>query len=197
MTHIENVPHILQYGITHYSSQNKSNDFVPIGDGSLINSRSQFIMPNGRKLGEYIPFYFGVRMPMLYVIQNGFNGVKAVSAKDIVYCITTVEAITKSGLDYIFSNGHAVDNFSDFFDRKDIDRVEEIVDFAAVKAQYWKKDTDLDLKRRKEAEFLVMGDIPVEAVLGFAVYNNESAQKIQQMANFANKKIVIKPNYYF
>lgn len=73
MTHIENIPHILQYGITHSNSPNANPAFVPIGDGSLIRTRSGFLLDCGRRLGEYIPFYFGVRMPMLYVIQKGFN----------------------------------------------------------------------------------------------------------------------------
>jgi hypothetical protein len=31
MTHIENIPHILRHGITHFSSHNANPDFVPIG----------------------------------------------------------------------------------------------------------------------------------------------------------------------
>jgi hypothetical protein len=38
MTHIENIPHILQYGITHSSSRNSNPNFKPIGDVSLINT---------------------------------------------------------------------------------------------------------------------------------------------------------------
>ena len=55
MTHIENIPHVFQYGITHSSSPNANTAFVPIGDSSLIASRSQFELNNGRLLGEYIP----------------------------------------------------------------------------------------------------------------------------------------------
>ena len=43
MTHIDNIPHILQYGITHSDSINANPDFVPIGDNSLINTRKIFI----------------------------------------------------------------------------------------------------------------------------------------------------------
>ena len=84
MTHIENIPHILQYGITHSSSSNANPDFKPIGDSSLISTRNDFVLNNGRYLGEYIPFYFAVRTPMLYVIQHGFNMVAPTKAEDIV-----------------------------------------------------------------------------------------------------------------
>lgn len=56
MTHIGNIPHILNHGITHTSSANANPAFIPIGDGSLIATRNDFLLKNGRRLGEYIPF---------------------------------------------------------------------------------------------------------------------------------------------
>ena len=47
MTHIENIPHILQNGITHTTSEYANPDFVPIGDSSLITTRNNFILNNG------------------------------------------------------------------------------------------------------------------------------------------------------
>jgi len=74
MTHIQNVPHILTNGITHRNSPNANSKFTSIGDPSLITTRDCFVLDNGRLLGDYVPFYFGTRSPMLYVIQKGFNG---------------------------------------------------------------------------------------------------------------------------
>jgi len=59
MTHIENISHILKYGITHQNSPNKNENYTQIGDNSLISKREKFILPNEKKLGKYIPFYFG------------------------------------------------------------------------------------------------------------------------------------------
>ncbi len=197
LTHLQNIQHVLRHGITHISSVNKNNNFVSIGDSSLINSRTGFRLPFGRRLGEYIPFYFGVRMPMLYVIQNGFNGVTPTSANNIVYCVTSVKSIMESNINFIFSDGHAIDGFSSFYSPDAVNKIETIVDFKAVKAQYWKSDTDLDLKRRREAEFLVLGDVPKEAIIGFAVYNQAAADTISKMEAFEGKKLIVKPNYYF
>ena len=76
MVHIENIKHILSYGITHKESPHANPHFVPIGDSSIITTRNSFVLENGNTIGDYIPFYFASRTPMLYVIQNGFNGVK-------------------------------------------------------------------------------------------------------------------------
>jgi len=62
MTHIENIQHILQNGITHSTSVKANPNFVPIGDGSLITTRNNFLLNNGRRLGEYIPF---CRLPQI------------------------------------------------------------------------------------------------------------------------------------
>jgi hypothetical protein len=97
MVHIENIPHILKNGITHRNSLNANPDFISIGDTSLIQTRSsrKVHIDNGDllnlqaptiSLGDFIPFYFGVKMPMLYVMQNGGNFVEQPTpAKNIVY----------------------------------------------------------------------------------------------------------------
>lgn len=95
MIYIDNIPHILQYSITSDSSLNRNPNFQKIGDGSLINKRNQKELDNGKKLGDYIPFYFGWKMPMLYVIQKGYNNVKQQKTEEIVYCVSSsVEKIS-------------------------------------------------------------------------------------------------------
>jgi hypothetical protein len=44
MTHIDNIPNILLIGITHKNSPNSNPNFVPIGDVSLIDTRSTLVL---------------------------------------------------------------------------------------------------------------------------------------------------------
>jgi len=196
MTHIENIPHILQHGITHSTSVNANPTFMPIGDGSLIATRNNFLLENGRRLGEYIPFYFGVRTPMLYVVQNGFNMVAPTPAQNIVYCVSSVQKIIDLQLDFVFTDGHAVDGFSAQYTAKDIQNIDTILDYNAINAKYWIDENDLDRKRRKEAEFLVSGDIASNAILGYLVYNQNAKDKL---INFGvnDVNVHIKSEYYF
>jgi ssDNA thymidine ADP-ribosyltransferase, DarT len=196
MMHIDNVPHVLQHGIAHASSPNANTSYVPIGDSSLISSRSQFKMPNGKTLGLYIPFYFGARMPMLYVIQKGFNTVPSVPPEKIVYCVSTVQKMIDHDLPFVFTNGHAVDGFTEFFDKKDVQNIDSLIDKPAIGAKYWKQDNDNDLKRRKEAEFLVESDIPPEAIVFWIVYNEAAKNELINKGVPANQ-IYVKPDYYF
>jgi hypothetical protein len=196
MTHIENIPHILQHGITHLSSSHANPDFTPIGDTTLISSRSDYILDNGRRLGEYIPFYFATRTPMLYVIQNGYNLVAPTAPEHIVYLVCSVQKIIELNLDFVFTDGHAIDSFSRQFTRADIDNIDNILDWEAINAKYWNIENDLDLKRRKEAEFLVSGDITTDAILGYLVYN-QAAKERMLIFGVAEKNVYIKSEFYF
>jgi len=196
MTHVENIPHILQHGITHIKSPNRNPAYVPIGDGSLIANRDNFLMPNNLRPGDYIPFYFGTRMPMLFVIHNGFNNVKRTPSEQIVYCITSVFEIVLHNLDFVYTNGHGVDELTDFFEPGTVAGILDHIDKAAIDRKYWRDDKDLDLKRRKEAEFLVRNDIPVEAILGYAVFNLTAKQNLLNLG-INHDRIVIKPHFYF
>lgn len=196
MTHIANVPHILEYGITHRTSANANPNYTPIGDPAIISTRNSFILDNGRLLGEYIPFYFGTKMPMLYVIQKGYNGVPVTPAQEIVYCVTSVQKIVDIQHEFVFTNGHAIPAQTSQFSESDVNRIHKLIDQKAIKAQYWNDENDLDLKRRKEAEFLVSGDLPFASVLGFVV-RNEAAKNQLMGFGVTEQQIRIRSNAYF
>jgi len=196
MVHIENVPHILTNGLTLATSENANENYVPIGDNSLIDRRGSVIVPNGKKLNEFLPFYFWYRMPMLYVVEKGYNGVPVQNPENIVYCVTNVEKIIQSQIPFLFTNGHAVSRLSKFFGKDEINSLEEIIDFDAIKKDFWNDENDLDLKRRKEAEFLVEGDIPLDVISGWVVYNEKAKKKLLDFGIQENL-VVVRENFYF
>ena len=196
MVHIENIKHILSYGITHKESPHANPHFVPIGDSSIITTRNSFVLENGNTIGDYIPFYFASRTPMLYVIQNGFNGVKTNNPENIIYCVTSVQKIVDLGVDFIFTDGHAIDRLSSQYSNVDIVNIDNFVDWKAIKAKFWIDENDLDLKRRKEAEFMVSGDIPYASLLGFIVYNQKAKERLLSIG-VPEEKIKINTTYYF
>lgn len=196
MTHIENIPHIIENGITHKDSQQSNKKYISIGDNSLITTRDEFIIPNGNLLGDFIPFYLGLRTPMLYVIQNGYNGVTALHPSKIIYCVSSIQRIIDTKIDFVYTDGHATDSFTKFYSPTDITDIENQIDFKATKAKFWKEENDLDLKRRKEAEFLITESLEYKDILGFASFNEESQSKLLEFG-IDSSKIVVKPSLYF
>ncbi|RYX86902.1 DUF4433 domain-containing protein [bacterium] len=208
MIHIDNIPHVLQQGITHKDSPNRNPDFVTIGDVSLIDTRSnkQVCIDNGDflnysstsiTLGDFIPFYFGVKMPMLYVIQHGGNFVeKATPANNIVYLVCSISLIVASNNNYYFSDGHATDSLTTFYDRSKIEDLPKTIDWNAVKASYWGGQENLNTKRKKQAEFLVSNDIPANFIVGFGCYDEVAKVKLLNM-DILEEKIKVIPNSYY
>lgn len=206
MTHVDNIPHILEFGITHRNSENANPNYVSIGDSSLIDNRFSTVknITNGSDniietitIGDFIPFYFGIRTPMLYVIQKGFNGVKKRNPEEIIYCVSDIQTMIESGFLFYFSDGHTSKNeLTTIYNSTKISEVVDIVNFEATKYMYWKSENDLDLKRRKEAEFLVKNDLPKEAIKGYVCFNESAKNRLLEMGVDSNM-IVVKPNYYF
>ena len=207
ITHIKNVSHILKYGVTHKDSPNANPNFVTIGDLSLIDTRSsrQISVDNGDisatiqtiALGDFIPFYFGVKMPMLYVIQNGGNFVeRATNAEDIVYVVCSVQRIIESNLTYYFSDGHATDRLTTFYNKGKITDLPILIDWDSIKAPYWGGQENLNVKRKKQAEFLIADDISPDSIIGLGCYNEEARRNLINMGISENILKVI-PNAYY
>jgi ssDNA thymidine ADP-ribosyltransferase, DarT len=208
LTHIDNIPYILLNGITHGNSPNSNPNFVPIGDASLIDTRrtKRVSIDNGDilnfnaptiVLGDFIPFYFGIKMPMLYVIQNGGNFVeKATPAENIIYLACSVNNIIQYGGVYYFSDGHATDNLTSFYDNSKIKELPNIIDWNSIKAPFWGGQENLNIKRKKQAELLVAHDIPANLIVGFCCYNEKAKEKLVLMGIQENNIKVIPKAYY-
>jgi hypothetical protein len=208
MTHIGNIPHILMNGITHKDSVNANPDYVSIGDQSLISNRKtkEVTIDNGDDdtvdsstiiLGDFTPFYFGLRMPMLYVMQNGGNCVeRAYSAEEIVYTVCSVCNLIEFNKEFYFSDGHATDIFTRFFDNTKVQDLPNILDWSSIKSKYWGGDENLTIKRKKQAECLVLDDIPSDRLIGFVCYN-ENAKSILISYGIEEVKIKVNPKSYY
>lgn len=208
MTHIDNIPNILLHGITHRSSPNSNPNFVPIGDASLIAAISTKVVSvdNGKimdcnvpsiVLGNFIPFYFGIKMPMLYVVQNGGNFVKkATPAENIIYLACSISDIIQSSSVYYFSDGHATDNLTSFYDINKINELPSIIDWNSIKEPFWGGQENLNTKRKKQAEFLVSNDLPANFIAGYCCFNQASKIKLVAMG-IDEEKIKVIPSAYY
>lgn len=208
MTHIANVPYAMQHGITHKNSAKTNPDYVVIGDVSLIETRSrkQVSVFNGDDfsmdaetitLGDFIPFYFGVRMPMLYVMQHGGNFVeKATPPEDIVYLACSLSKVVEAQSRFYFTDGHATDGMTTFYDRSMVGQLTTLLDWNAIRAKYWSGEENLNTKRKKQAEFLAADDVPFDHVVRLACYNEAAKQKLLGFG-IADSMIQVLPRIYY
>ena len=200
ITHKDNLGFILESGKLTYPSHNDCDpNYIGIGDSTLIGSRSSKkinIEPNG-DFTDYVAFYFGVRSPMLYAIQKGFNGVTKRSPQEIIYLVTTFGNITENECQYVFTDGHGYHSMSQFFN--DENSLEE-VDWDTVNLKIWTDtEDDPDRKRRKQAEFLVFNELPLTALVAIVVHKETTKNEI--LTKFAEYdfvcNVIVKPNWYY
>ena len=78
ITHVDNIPWILENGLHCKSSPIQDPSFVQIGNADLISKRAGRMVagPEGGTLNDYVPFYFTPFSPMLFNIKTGWNGVQ-------------------------------------------------------------------------------------------------------------------------
>lgn len=207
ITHIKNIPHILTHGITHRNSINSNPDYEEIGDTSLISTRNskKVYINNGDFsvkgesiiLGDYIPFYFGVRMPMLYVVQHGGNFVKKpVPPSDIIYLACPLFKVITEQDCYYYTNGHATEYLTSFFDKSTIHQLLTNINWQAVTARYWGGSENLTLKWQKQAEFLAKNDVSPFFVTNFVCYNEIAKNKLINMGINSTRIKVVPEAYY-
>lgn len=86
----------------------------------------------GGAVGDYVPFYFAPRSPMLFRIQRG--GVEEVSSDPsrLVYVVSSTGAVLEAELAYVFTDGNAAAAFTMFHD--DADQLGDVVDWRLMKA---------------------------------------------------------------
>ena len=195
LTHIENMPHIVRNGLVRATSPLRDENYVSIGDSQVIHLREERLI-KGYHLSDYVPFYFGPRSPMLYVIQHGFNGIRRIEPDNIVYCVIRVDDIINSNVDCIFTDGHALSSLTQYYTKESLSSLDSIVNYSDVYSTYWNSETDIDLKRRKEAELLINGDLPAQYIRGFVVYNEKAKDKLVSIG-IASEMIAVMPGYYF
>ena len=191
-----NIDHIAQYGITKRDSPNCNKDYVSIGDPAVIKTREDRCLIGNKSIKHYIPFYFGPRSIMLYVIQKGYNNITQYPPQDIVYCVVKLSTIIDTNVACVFTDGHALNRFTKQYPQIALKKIDQIINYEDVYASTWIDESDMDKKRRKEAELLIDQDLPVEYIAGYVVYNQEAKDMLIAKGIDA-LKIVVKPSFYF
>lgn len=135
----------------------------------------------GGTVHDYVPFYFGPRSPMLLQLHTGRVEGYTEGQEPIIYLVSSVEIISNIDLNFVFSDGHGIASFTEWFD--DLSNLNKI-DWDTVYANQW-SDTlvDMDRQRRKQAEFLVHQFCPFRAIKEIGVINLNMQNRVREILN--------------
>lgn len=200
VTHIDNLPMILQHGLVSSRHPKANSGFTSIGNPEIIGKRSEesVRIAGYETMGDYIPFYFTPRSIMLYNIVTGHRApvVPKRNAKELVVIRCRIEDL--AGLpQFFFTDGQGNDSVTKHYnDLEESDKV----DWASIHAsRFDKNDSDFDRPRRYQAEFLVHGEVPVSHIESLHVVDNATADKVRKIlsSHQINLPVIVSPTYFF
>lgn len=199
ITHIENVPWLLENGLWCRNGQAVDPHFVSIGNPEIIHKRQQRVVPvaPAGTLGDYVPFYFTPHSPMLYNILTGYNGIRQRSKSEIVILVSSLHHILNHGLRFVFTDRHAYMVTAEFF--SDLGMLDRL-DWSILQARDFRRDVnDLGKIERYQAEALIYKHAPVSALLAIACYDLPTEGRLQSMIAQASidMKVIVRPEWYF
>ena len=191
IVHFQNVEYILKNGMYTRQSPHFDPNYVNIGDNTLISERHDYpvrIQDYG-SLGDYVPFYFAGRSPMLLNIKTGFRGIAQRPQHEIIYFVCKLDDVLDNCKKWFFTDGHAKNSISDFFiDLEDLIKI----DWDVVKLRIWKQtEEDHDRMRRKQAEFLIKDHVPVVCIEKILVMDDTKKQLIEDILEKLNISITV------
>lgn len=190
ITHVDNVPSILQYGIlSHQLIQERGLPYTRIYDEEIVARRQNIQAPDGRSLWSFANLYFQPRNPMLYRVvffggPEGANKIAVVGVKMSVLNrpdIYIADGNAASSPTRILSKHEGTKALPQI--RKDIDK------------EYWTDEGGS--KRKIMAECLVPGQIAPEYITEIFVANHEVAADLRQRIARTDIEIIPQPNMFF
>jgi hypothetical protein len=209
ITHIEHLPGIIEKGglVCDAEAAKQNLCSKSIAYGSIKERRAMTPVQNlrgekiaaGGMLADYVPFYFCNRSPMLGAAHKGLVPGYTEGQKEVIYLVGSAETVAKTDLTWCFTDGHGIEGPTEFYD--DLADLKK-VDWVAVDTWRWGGKwlgQDPDVKRRKQAEFLVHGKFPWELVERIAVIDREIAARVTQLLGGAghSTRVTIEPKWYY
>lgn len=148
-------------------------------------------------LHDYVPFYFGYLSPMLLQLKTGRVSGYNEGQEPLVYLKSTVQVVAEAGLRFVFSDGHGIAAFTQWFD--DVSRL-DAVDWGMVYQRYWKDEVnDMDRQRRKQAEFLIYEACPWAVIHEIGVLNTQMETRVAAvLKEFTDGTLVnVRADWYY
>lgn len=135
---------------------------------------------------------------MLYTIHKGNVQGYQNGQNPIIHLVMEIEAIANLNLAFAYTDGHAVMDYSDFYDN--LDQLDSVIDWKLMKSNYWfdTKD-DPNRKCRRQAEFLIHQFCPWTLIREIGVINNDIKIKVEKiLQNYKHQPSVkIYPQWYY
>lgn len=196
ITDVQNLPRIIATGalLSDSALAAAGGAKVNIGHDHIKHRRmTQIRVPcaAGRFVGEFVPFYFCPRSPMLYRVNKGIGNNPPGCQRTIVHLVTSVQHAVQTGNSWAFSDGGAGAFYTQFYN--DLEMLSSL-NWDAINAHYWQEVTT-----QKSAEFLVADRFDWGLIRGIGCYEDAAAEQVAKLLKDVDNPpaVSVKRSWYY
>lgn len=194
ITDVENLPGILTSGGLRSDVAMAQNKPTVIGYGHIKQRRMTEIQVDccsDRFVGEFVPFYFCPRSPMLFTVNRGNTGRPPGCQRTIIHLVSTLATGMNQNSLWAISDGNAGAFHATF--SSDLAALAGL-DWAAIRATQWQGRT-----HQKSAEFLLADFFDWAGFHAIGCHNDETVQLVQNtLINHVHRPNVrVEPTWYY
>jgi hypothetical protein len=204
-THLDNLPSIVAAGGIACDWQAAQRGMrTEVGDTSIKEARRRRTVPvgPGGTVGDYVPFYFAPRSPMMFRIacdcRDAIPGRYQGGDRPLIYLAARVGTVVDSGLSWVATDGNARATITHF--SADLTEVRQMIDWELMRQKMWNSTAeDPDRERRRAAELLVQDRAPLSLFHEVAAYSNHHADKARVALGDhpLAQRVNVRPDWYY
>lgn len=196
ITDVSNLPAILAAGGLQSDAVIRQSGGPTTGIGyDHIKERrlNEYRVPcaGNRFVGEFVPFYYCPRSPMLFTVNIGKTGRPKGCQSNIIHMVSSVQIAIDLGWPWALSDGNAGAGYAQTYANE---AMLDNLDWGAIEARDWRGKT-----HAKMAEFLVADFFPWTCFMAIGCHNVQVVEQVVKLlANSAHKpKILTTPTWYY
>ncbi len=118
--HVDNLHICLRRSGLHAPNNTPDDglEYRTIHNVDIQNQRRIYRIPCGPRgvIHDYVSFYFAQRSPMLLQLQTGQVEGYNEGQEPLIYLVSTAQIVDNAGIDFVFSDGHGIASYTDWFD---------------------------------------------------------------------------------
>lgn len=147
-------------------------------------------------VGDYVPFYFAARSPMMFAISHGRVPSYGEDVSGLLYLVTSTQELVAQGLKVVVTDRNAALGYTEFRPESECG---DLVDWDLMRQRYWNNtDRYPDRRERRMAECLVHRKVPFDAIGAIVVHNEQQAGNVEAVLKAAGRavSVYVRPGWY-
>jgi hypothetical protein len=200
-TRVEHLKSIIAGGLLSDSrARHAGATQVEVGHPAIKERRRGLPVPvaPGGFVGDYVPFYFAERSPMMYTLHRGNVETYQDGFDRVIYLVSSLQVLTDIGCAWIASDRNAAHSLAAFAEATD--DLGDFIDWPLMRAMQWGWcQEDPERPDRRAAECLVHDSVPWSAFTEVVAKTEACAAEARLAIAAAGSRtpVTVRRDWYF